>query len=447
MNPNTVAEKVIRRFRDTLESVDLVRPGGLVTRVTGLVIESSGPPASVGDVCLVRLSRQGKGFRAVYRLAEVIGFRDGKTLLMPVGEMGGVSPGDLVLATGRPVTIPVGPELLGRVLDGLGTPMDNAGPLRCRRSASVFRSPPDPVMRPRITKPLSLGVRAIDGLLTVGKGQRIGIFSGSGVGKSTLLGMMARYTAADVVVVALVGERGREVRDFIERDLGEAGLKKSVVVVATSDKAPLVRIRSAMTATTIAESFRDQGADVLFLMDSVTRYCRALREVALAAGEPPGLRSFPPSVFSTLPRLLERTGTSERGTITALYTVLVDADDMNEPVADNVRGILDGHIVLSRALASRNHYPAIDVLESISRLMNDIVSPEQIEAAGKIKEWIASYRDAEDLIRIGAYVDGADPVIDEAKKRMPMIESFLRQRVEEPSTMEQTLAKLKEVVG
>ena len=417
-----------------------IRKGGVVTRVVGLTIESSGPQASIGDVCLVRAATKTGGDHDV--LAEVVGFKEGRTILMPVGEMTGVSPGDAVIATGHPIEAEVGWELLGRVLDGLGRPIDDGPPLSGTRPVSVFREPPDPVRRPRVHEILPLGIRAIDGILTVGRGQRVGIFSGSGVGKSTVLGMKARYTAADVVVVSLVGERGREVRDFIERDLGPEGLRKSVVIVATSDKPPLVRARAAYVATTIAEFFRDQGKDVLLLMDSVTRYCRALREVALSVGEPPGLRSFPPSVFSTLPKLLERAGTAERGSITGLYTVLVDSDDMNEPVADNVRGILDGHVVLSRELASRNHYPAVDILQSISRLMNDIVERRQVELAGRVKELTAVYKDAEDLIRIGAYVDGSDPRIDDAKKRIRSIEDFLKQRVDDGSPYDATLKAL-----
>jgi flagellum-specific ATP synthase len=436
-------DRVLRAVR----TANPVRRGGIVVRVVGLTIESTGPQAAVGDVCVIRSADPRTLGRMRETPAEVVGFKEGRTLLMPLGEMSGVSPGDTIIATGKPITVPVGRALLGRILDGLGRPIDDGPPLAGCEEVSVFREPPDPVRRPRISDVLSLGVRAVDGLLTVGRGQRVGIFAGSGVGKSTLLGMMARYTAADVVVVGLIGERGREVRDFIEKDLGEAGLKKSVIVVSTSDQPPLVCARAAYSATAIAEHFRDQGLDVLLLMDSVTRYCRALRNVALSVGEPPGLRSFPPSVFSTLPKLLERAGTAERGSITGLYTVLVDADDMNEPVADNVRGIIDGHIVLARNLADRNHYPAIDILGSISRLMTDIVDRKQNDAAGKVKELIAVYRDAEDLIRIGAYVDGADPRIDEAKKRVAAIDAFLRQRVEEPSTLEATVKALAQVIA
>lgn len=435
-----ISAELVDRIKDRVRTVPIIRRGGVVSRVVGLTVESIGPAASVGDVCIIRS-------RDLTVKAEVVGFREGVTILMPVGDTTGVTPGDSVIATGETLQTPVGWELLGRVLDGLGIPIDGGAPIDHFERASVFREPPDPVRRPRVHDVLPLGVRAIDGALTVGRGQRVGIFSGSGVGKSTLLGMMARYTSADVVVVALVGERGREVRDFIERDLGAEGLKKSVIVVATSDQPPLTRVRAAYSATSIAEYFRDQGKDVLLLMDSVTRFCRALREVALSVGEPPGLRSFPPSVFSTLPRLLERAGTSPRGSITGLYTVLVDSDDMNEPVADNVRGILDGHIVLSRDLASRNHYPAIDILASISRLMNDITARKQIDEAGRLKELLAVYRDAEDLIRIGAYVEGTDERIDEARKRIRAIEEFLKQRVEDGSSWEMTLKSLEAVAA
>lgn len=427
---------------EAAEKSKTIKRGGVIIQVVGLMIEANGPQAPVGDVCLIRSVH---GLREDF-FAEVVGFKDRKTLLMPIGDMTGVAPGDSVIATGETLQVPVGNKLLGRVLNALGEPMDDGEPLYNLPTASVFRNPPDPVRRPRVKEVLPLGIRAIDGLLTIGKGQRVGIFSGSGVGKSTLLGMMARYTEADVAVVALVGERGREVRDFIEKDLGEEGLKKSVIIVATSDQPPLMRIRAAYSATAIAEYFRDQGKDVLLLMDSVTRFCRALREVALSVGEPPGLRSFPPSVFSTLPRLLERSGCSPEGSITGLYTVLVDADDMNEPVADNVRGILDGHIVLSRDIAARNHYPAIDVLNSISRLMSEIASPEQKTAAGRMKELIAVYRDAEDLIRIGAYVEGSDRRIDEAKKRIDAIEKFLKQEVEECSVYSDTVSALQKTV-
>jgi len=440
---NSQSAQVISAMRSAVSNAKTIKRGGAVVQIVGLMIEATGPQAPVGDVCLIRSAEDST--KEIF--AEVVGFRNSRTLLMPIGDMTGISPGDSVIATNSTLEVPIGNELLGRTLNAVGAPIDDGPSLRHLPRASVFQEPPDPVRRPRIKEVLPLGIRSIDGILTIGCGQRIGIFSGSGVGKSTVLGMMARYTEADVAVVALVGERGREVRDFIEKDLGVEGLKKSVLVVATSDQPPLMRIRAAYAATSIAEYFRDQGKDVLLLMDSVTRFCRALREVALSVGEPPGLRSFPPSVFTTLPKLLERTGTSERGTITGLYTVLVDADDMNEPVADNVRGILDGHIVLSRDLASRNHYPAVDILNSISRLMTDIASAEQKTAAGRLKELIAVYRDAEDLIRIGAYVEGSDKRIDEAKKRIDAIEKFLKQGINEKSEFQETVKELLKAVA
>lgn len=415
------------RLGAAVRSAEPIRASGVVTKVVGLAVEATGPQAPVGEVCVVRTAR------GEIR-AEVVGFRQeggaGRTILMPVGEATGVAPGNEVVGTGGPLRVPVGEALLGRVLDGLGEPIDGKGPLPDDLElAPAERDPPNPVRRPRITEALALGVRSIDACLTVGRGQRVGIFSGSGVGKSTLLGMMARFTSADVNVIALVGERGREVRDFIERDLGPEGLRRSVVVVATSDQPPLRRLRAAFVATAIAEHFRDRGRDVLFMMDSVTRFARAQREVGLAAGEPPAQRGFTPSVFAILPRLLERTGTSERGTITGLYTILVDADDMNEPVADNVRGILDGHIVLSRALAERGHYPAVDVLASVSRLMPEIVPPEHLRAALALKEILATYRDAEDLVNIGAYVPGSNPRIDRALAKIEAANAFLRQGI------------------
>lgn len=451
-----------RRLAEAAEAAETVRTVGTVTQVVGLVIEATGPKAPVGEVVRIRTRAAREAGRdadapappAAYGdvlpgeiLGEVVGFREGRVLVMPIGEMAGVAPGDPVVGTGRPFLVGVGEEYLGRVLDGLGTPIDDRPAPAPRKFLPVLRRPPDPVKRPRITEPLPLGVRAIDGLLTVGRGQRIGIFSGSGVGKSTLLGMMTRYTKADVAVVALVGERGREVREFLERDLGKEGLARAVCVVATGDAPPLVRIRALYTATTIAEYFRDEGADVLLLCDSVTRFARSQREVGLAVGEPPATRGFPPSVFTLLPRILERAGRSERGSITGLYTILVDADDMNEPIADAVRGILDGHIVLSRTLADRGHYPAIDPLPSVSRVMPYIVSEEHRAAAMKLNEILAVYRDAEDLIRIGAYVEGTDPKIDEAKAKIDAVNAFLTQRVNEPVAFEAAVEALKRAVA
>ncbi|HHY09836.1 MAG TPA: flagellar protein export ATPase FliI, partial [Firmicutes bacterium] len=406
----------------------------------GLTIESIGPITNIGDLCLIQ-PRQGPPLPA-----EVVGFRDNRVLLMPLGELTGVGPGSYVNATGQPLKIPVGPNLLGRVLDGLGKPMDEKGPIHAKKHYSINGRVPKPLERQRITEPLQVGVRAIDGLLTCGKGQRIGVFSGSGVGKSTLLGMMARNTEADINVIALIGERGREVREFLERDLGPKGLKRSVVVVATSDQPALVRIKGAMVATTIAEYFRDQGLDVLFLMDSVTRFAIAQREVGLAIGEPPATRGYTPSVFALLPRLLERTGPGKKGTITGFYTVLVEGDDMNEPVADTVRGTLDGHIVLARSLAEKQHYPAIDILASVSRLMIEVSSEKHRKLAGKFRSILAAYRDAEDLINIGAYAEGSNSEIDEAITLYSGITEFLRQGINEESDLSKTLAGLEQAL-
>ncbi len=413
---------------------------GRITQIIGLTLESNGPTANIGDLCWVT-PREGEAIPC-----EVVGFREDRVLLMPLGELSGIGPGSLVTGTGRPLMVGVGPGLLGRILDGLGQPMDGGAPPLAEGFYSIDGSIPSPLERQRISEPLELGVRAIDGLLTCGKGQRIGIFAGSGVGKSTLLGMMARNTKADVNVIALVGERGREVREFLERDLGPEGLRRSVVVVATSDQPALIRIKGAMVASTIAEYFRDQGADVLFMMDSVTRFAIAQREVGLAIGEPPATRGYTPSVFATLPRLLERSGPGSRGTITAFYTVLVEGDDMNEPVADTVRGILDGHIVLSRDLAEQQHYPAIDVLASVSRLMTEVVGPEHLQLAGKFRSLLAVYKDAEDLINIGAYAHGSNPRIDLAIKLIDGFRSYLQQETMEKADWNSTYQQLKLVL-
>jgi flagellum-specific ATP synthase len=423
------------RYVAAIRSTELVRVNGKIRQVIGMVLESNGPPMAIGETAAI--SSKGTT-RAV--LAEAVGFRDAKVLLMPLGDLGGNAAGADVLALGTPVQIQLSDTLLGRVLDGLGAPLDDAGPILDAEQASIHGSPPHALLRQRVSEPLGLGVRAIDGLLTCGRGQRIGIFSGSGVGKSTLLGMIARNSDADVNVIALVGERGKEVRDFIERDLGPDGLARSVVVVATSDQPALVRLKAAFVATRIAEFFRDQGRDVMLMMDSVTRFAMAQREIGLAIGEPTTTRGYTPSVFSLLPKLLERAGTSDRGTITALYTVLVDGDDMNEPIADAVRSILDGHIVLSRKLASANHYPAIDVLASVSRVMPDVVSETHAAAASAIREILATYREAEDLINIGAYVAGSNPRVDHALARIDAVRAFLRQGVDECVDFEQSLA-------
>ena len=426
-----VAPFSAEKYLTELRSVDLLRTNGKVRQVIGTVIESNGPPMSIGETATITYKRSVDPV-----LAEAVGFRDSKVLLMPLGDLGGIAAGSEVAALGHPLQIGLTTGLLGRVIDGLGRPIDGLGRIVDAVAAETTGTPPNALLRRRVTEPLSLGVRAIDGLLTCGKGQRIGIFAGSGVGKSTILGMIARNTAADVNVIALVGERGKEVRDFIERDLGEAGLKRSVVIVATSDQPALVRIKAAYVATRIAEYFRDAGLDVMLMMDSVTRFAMAQREVGLAIGEPTTTRGYTPSVFALLPKLLERAGTSETGTITALYTVLVDGDDLNEPVADAVRSILDGHIVLSRKLASANHYPAVDVLASVSRVMPDVVPPSHFAAASAVRDLMATYREAEDLINIGAYVAGSNPRVDLAIARYDAIRNFLKQGIYEPSSFD-----------
>jgi len=425
-------------FSQQLNSIDFMQIRGKVTRVVGLTVEVQGIDVSIGEVC--NIYPPGNG---VVR-AEVVGFRDGVTLLMPLGKLGGIGPGCLVIPTGHPLRVAVGPQMLGQVLDGLGNVMDGAELAYSKNAQSypVDNDPPNPLTRKRITDQLITGVKVLDGLLTCGLGQRIGIFAGSGVGKSTLMGMIARKSSADINVIALIGERGREVLEFLEKDLGSDGLKRSVVIVVTSDQPALIRIRGAMVATSIAEYFRDQGKQVLFMMDSVTRFAMAQREVGLAIGEPPATRGYTPSVFAMLPRLLERAGNSAQGSITGLYTVLVDADDMNEPVADAVRGILDGHVVLSRKLAARNHFPAVDVLESISRLMLEITDKQHQQLAGRLKGLLATYKEAEDLISVGAYERGSNPKIDEAIKYHDRINKFLRQNIDESFSMEEVLKQL-----
>lgn len=426
MEPN------LTKISRAIEDAEPIKMNGKVTQVIGLVIEAKGPNVSLGELCYIK-SR----FPNVEPIpAEVVGFREGLVLLMPIGEMQGIGPGCEVLSAQKTLQVKVGMELLGRVLDGLGNPMDGKGPILSKTEYPLHAEPPDPLQRPRIKDSLYVGVRAIDGLITLGSGQRIGIMAGSGVGKSTLLSMIARNTEADISVISLVGERGREVRDFIERDLGEEGLKRSVVVVATSDKPALVRIKGAMTATAIAEYFRDQGRRVVLMMDSVTRFAMAQREVGLTIGEPPATRGYTPSVFALLPRLLERAGTSARGSITGIYTVLVDGDDMNEPIADAVRSILDGHIVLSRAIAAQNHFPAIDILASVSRVMTDVVTKEHREAAQHMRALMAVYKEAEDLIHIGAYVKGSSKRIDEAIEKIDAINDFLCQGVFDVTSFE-----------
>lgn len=425
------------KYHNAVERAELVKVIGKVVQVVGLIIEAQVGGVSVGDLCSIRLEKEN---REAY--AEVVGFRERRVLLMPLGSTAGIAPGSQVFAAGRPLMVRVGQDLLGRVLSGLGEPIDEKGPLMGEDDYPLDADPPDPVKRPRITDVMKVGIRAIDGMLTVGRGQRIGIFAGSGVGKSTLMGMIARNAEADVNVISLVGERGREVRDFIEESLGEEGLKKSVVVCATSDQPPLIRLKAAFVATAIAEYFRNQGKNIILMMDSTTRFAMAQREIGLAAGEPPTTKGYTPSVFALLPRLMERSGTSVVGSITAFYTILVEGDDMNEPIADHSRSILDGHIVLSRALAARNHYPAIDVPHSVSRLMTNLVSDEQKQAAGKLREVLARYAEAEDLINIGAYVKGSNPKIDYAISKIEQVNAFLKQGTFEQIVFEDTVNKL-----
>jgi flagellar protein export ATPase FliI len=444
MNSGTLtsAPLDVAKYRRLVEEVLPMRATGRVSKVIGLAIEVQGLNASVGELCDI-IPAKGQGRMP----AEVVGFHDDRVVVMPYGELAGVQAGCEVIASGRLFDTPVGGELLGRVIDGLGQPLDGLGRIKASGRSLLQNSPPHPLKRSRIENVFSTGVRAIDGPLTCGKGQRMGIFAGSGVGKSTLMGMIARYASADVSVIALIGERGREVSEFIERDLGPEGLKRSVVVVSTSDQPALVRIKGAWVATAIAEYFRDQGKDVALLMDSVTRFAMAQRELGLAIGEPPALRGYTPSVFALMPKIMERSGTSDRGAITAFYTVLVEADDMNEPITDTARSVLDGHIVLSRDLAAENHYPAIDVLASVSRVMSSIATPEHSSSAGMLRETLAAYRDARDLINIGAYVAGSNPQIDRAIRQLPGITAFLKQRPEEPTTFDDTVAGLKIVVS
>ncbi len=426
---------------DRLPKRSWTRSEGRVTRVIGLTVESTGPRVSVGDLAWIETGPPEARTRIP---SEVVGFHERSVILMPIEYVAGIRPGDRVLPAGA-MRIAAGPSLLGRVVDGLGNPLDGLPPPVNTSSIEIDRLPPSPLERTRINKIFHTGVRAIDSTLTCAKGQRIGIFAGSGVGKSVLLGSLARHSCASVNVIALIGERGREVRDFIEKNLGD-GLQKSVVVAVTSDQSPLLRRTGAATAMAIAEYFRDRGDDVLLMMDSVTRYAMAQREIGLAVGEPPATRGYPPSVFGLLARLLERPGTSPKGTITAFFSVLVEGDDMNDPIADSVRSILDGHIVLSREIAEMNHYPAIDVLKSISRLMSDVVPPRQAELAGRLRELLSVYRKAEDLVNVGAYVSGSNPKIDESLKKIDSINAFLRQRPEELSTPETMLTRLEEAL-
>ncbi len=413
---------------------------GKVAKVVGLTIESLGPDAKLNDVCKIMIDANAD----TYVMAEVVGFREKCLLLMPFENVEGIGVGCIVINTGHPLTVVVGDNVLGHTLDGLGRPTDGAT-LEHAKEYPVEAMPPDPMDRVIIRDVLPLGVKAVDGLITVGKGQRIGIFAGSGVGKSTLMGMFARNTRADINVIALIGERGREVREFIENDLGEEGMKRSVVIVATSDKPALIRNKAAKTATAIAEYFRDQGKDVLLMMDSLTRFCMAQREIGLASGEPPVTRGYPPSIYSEMPKLLERAGNSDKGSITGLYTVLVDGDDFNEPITDTARSILDGHIVLSRRLAQKNHYPAIDVLASISRCMSAIAASDHKSAAGKLRNVLGTYSEAEDLINIGAYKNGSNAEIDYAIQKIGFVNKFLMQGTMEKFSFEEISKRLEEL--
>ncbi|GFK93751.1 putative ATP synthase YscN [Fundidesulfovibrio magnetotacticus] len=426
-----------------LEGFDPVRTYGKVSKVVGLIAEGKGIKAPLGAVC--RLMSGEPGDKGVP--AEVVGFRDDACLLMPYGELRGISQGCLIQNTATPPLIPVGRRFLGRAIDAFGNPIDEKGPIDPRRYYPLHADPPSPLSRPRISEPLDVGVRAINGLLTLGKGQRVGIMAGSGVGKSTLMGMIARNTKADVNVIGLIGERGREVLEFIEKDLGPEGLARSVLVVATSDQSPLVRMRAAYAATSMAEFFRDQGADVILMMDSVTRFAMAGREVGLAAGEPPTTRGYTPSVFAHLPKLLERAGRSASGSITGIYTVLVDGDDFNEPIADSTRSILDGHMVLTRDLADQGHFPAIDVLKSISRLRSDVTPREALDAGRSLIRMLATYRRVEDMVNIGAYQAGANPEIDQALRMIGPIRDYLQQQVAEAETLEGSFARLQALVA
>ncbi len=430
----------LRESINQVDQIQTIQTYGRVIQVVGLVIEGRGPRSALGNLCQIELQDVKKIF------AEVVGFKESKILLMPLQDIKGIKPGDRIVSIGTSSQVCVGPKLLGRVLDAKGDPLDQLGDLNCEETYPIYSDSPHPLLRKRISEPIDVGIKAINALMTIGKGQRIAIFSGSGVGKSTLLGMIARNTNASINVIALIGERGREVREFIEKDLGEEGLKRSVVVVATSDQPPLLRMRGAYMATAIAEYFRDKGNDVLLMMDSITRFAMASREVGLAIGEPPTSKGYTPSVFTQLPKLLERVGTTPgQGSITGIYNVLVEADDNNEPIADAIRSIVDGHIVLSRDLANQNHYPAIDILGSVSRVMIDIVKSDHLAARGRLVSLVSTYKRAEDLIQIGAYKEGSNPQIDEAIRMMPRINEFLRQGIYEKVNLEESINKLKSI--
>lgn len=435
---NIRAANRVDDFNSLIGGLNLVKQVGRVSDVVGVVIESVGPNAAMGEYCEIHT---GGGNERIP--CEVVGFRGEKLLLMPFMDMHGIRPGCEVHASGKPLSVYVSDALVGRILDGLGNPIDGKGPITGAKPAPIHTSPPKPLDRRRITEPMALGIRAIDGLFTIGKGQRMGIFSGSGVGKSSTMGMISRFTRADLNVIGLIGERGREVREFIERDLGEEGLSRSVVVVATSDQSPLIRQKGAYLATTIAEYFRDKGRDVVLMIDSITRFAFAQRDIGLATGEPPTTRGYTPSLFTVLPKLLERSGMAKKGSITGLYNILVEADDMNEPVADTCRSILDGHIVLSRDLASRNIYPAVDVMQSISRVMPDVTSEEHLQLARRFIEVMSIYKDSEDLINIGAYVKESNPKIDYAIQKIDWMNSYIKQGLFEKIEYEDAQKALK----
>lgn len=431
----------LEKYRHILEQINPVRVHGKVSEIVGLVVEGNGPAASIGEMCEIFPDNICEAIQA-----EVVGFRNGKVLLMPLQSMHGLGPGCKIISRSRKAAVGVGKRLLGRVIDGLGNPIDNKGPTYCDKEYPIYADPINPLKRGRISQPVDLGVRSLNGILTCGKGQRMGIFAGSGVGKSVLLGMIARNTNADVNVIGLIGERGREVREFIEKNLGEEGLARSIVVVAGSDMHPLIRLRAAYVATAISEYFRDQGKDVLLMVDSLTRFAMAQREIGLSVGEPPAAKGYTPSVFSLLPKLLERSGNVEdRGSITGLYTILVEGDDFNEPISDSARSILDGHISLTRELANRNHYPAVDVLQSISRVMIDIVEEKHRQMAGDIVNILATYKKAEDLINIGAYLKGSNKEIDYAVSMIERVSGFLRQDIHEKVTLAETKKQMQAI--
>jgi len=432
--------------REAVSRADLFRYEGKIEKIIGMTIEASGPEANIGDVC--RIYRKGEGGRksGKHIYGEVVGFNNGKVMLMPYTDIEGIGPGSVVDNTGRQLQVGVGEALIGRIINAIGQPIDGGPPIETSESYPIAGEPVNPLTRPRIEDIIPFGVKAIDGLLTIGRGQRMGIFAGSGVGKSTLLGMIAREVEADINVIALVGERGREVLEFIERDLGEKGMARSVLVVATSDQPSMMRNKCPMTATAIAEYFKDQGLNVLLMMDSLTRYAMAQREIGLATGEAPIARGYTPSIYTAMPKLLERAGNFEKGSITGIYTVLVEGDDTNEPISDTVRGIIDGHIILSRKVAARNHYPAIEILESVSRLMTEITDKSQQEAASKLRNLMSVYNSNFDLVSIGAYKKGTNPALDEALRKIDKINAFLQQATDEAFSYEETVRLMKEAV-